>query len=656
MIIINILKLINESTLDTIIDAARRNVKYIFNDNSKLNDFKDFFEKLKDVNKEATRLTAIGKTEEAREYATKFLDQYVTFVQDPGGPLNDTSFASSISLNIIAYLKDSITNKDEIPELLSECKRLMGIVYDNSEYKTRILKFIDIDFSRLYNDIARSTSKKYIGIDFFRSTDEELKAVLAYNKMLETPPTKVMSVIEFEKLAFETIPNLIKFDENKSLIKPPVSLNKLLTPEKVFELGNYINYHHDSPNFPKGFLRLLQVFNDNNGDYVSIVSVLDKIVNKPLDPLEETATIAQLIDYNSRMFSNTNLSDFDLDVRFHEYIEIVKNSSGGFFVDIFYRISGFRFSVSTISDIDMVKMVRYLEKSNLNNQQLQPFYILMHRFSDRNLSKIEFLNTLFKDKLNINTDATSKFLLETSADDLDKLIRSKTLNLPMFGQSSQDVIENLPSIVNPSQDVIDSNQDVIDSNQDAIENVVDPINDNAKDIIKTVTRGLDSVRYKIDDIIDQGGGNLVIGLVTTLLLMSPIIYLFIIKPLLRNAQRRYGISVVSLDNLFSLYYNVWESDLIKNRLYRNNYTNYKRSLFNQYLELYTVIRTLPSNKKAVFLKDIKNGVIRKEFMEPKNRKDTLILRTTQVPIDEVIYSIFTSIKLNQLQFNKVMHL
>lgn len=166
---------------------------------------------------------------------------------------------------------------------------------------------------------------------------------------------------------------------------------------------------------------------------------------------------------------------------------------------------------------------------------------------------------------------------------------------------------------------------------------------------------LNPLRDKIDDILGQGNGNIIIGVAIQLLLASPIIYFIFIRPILKSVEYKYGLKSLAMDLLFIMYYDIWTSDKIKDQIYQGNYENYKKIIFQHYIELYDAIQLLSNDKKTRFLDDIKSGFIRRKFLEVISRKlGGIPLRDDN--IDDIIYTIFISTKLTKSQFITLLKL
>lgn len=179
---------------------------------------------------------------------------------------------------------------------------------------------------------------------------------------------------------------------------------------------------------------------------------------------------------------------------------------------------------------------------------------------------------------------------------------------------------------------------------------------NSEEVVTKINSSLGAgLKERFDEVMASGQGNIIIGFVIAVLVMGPIIYFLFFKNGNNKVKQRYGISLVDLDSLFNMYYDVWQSDKIKTEIYHNNYNEYKKSMFDQYIDFHYIIKYLSSSFKTILLADIKNGTIRKEFMEPKNHNKTLQFRFNE--IDEVMHLIIaSSVKLNQSEFNKLMRL
>lgn len=140
------------------------------------------------------------------------------------------------------------------------------------------------------------------------------------------------------------------------------------------------------------------------------------------------------------------------------------------------------------------------------------------------------------------------------------------------------------------------------------------------------------------------------------------IYLLFLLPPNQNSNKYikdYYVSILTkydFDLLFNLYYNIWEVEKFRRKNYNNDYDNYKISLYYTYLEIYSILQTLKPIELNNLLLDMKNGVLRQYYIQPQNTCKLFNLRFYKYEIDEIIYNIFSSNKLNQQEFYDLLKL
>jgi len=157
----------------------------------------------------------------------------------------------------------------------------------------------------------------------------------------------------------------------------------------------------------------------------------------------------------------------------------------------------------------------------------------------------------------------------------------------------------------------------------------------------------------------------VIYLLVMLLLIGAIgivIYYLFLSPINQNYNEYtkkyyiYNLTEHDFDLLFNLYYNIWEVEKFKKKNYNNDYNNYKISLYHTYVKIYSLLQTLNIIDLDNILLDMKNGILRKYYIQPLNTCKLYNLRFSKYEIDEIIYNIFSSNKLNQQEFYDLLKL
>lgn len=149
----------------------------------------------------------------------------------------------------------------------------------------------------------------------------------------------------------------------------------------------------------------------------------------------------------------------------------------------------------------------------------------------------------------------------------------------------------------------------------------------------------------------------VVTLVSFMIVIWIIIYLLFLLPDGRSKfHYNSGLTETELESLFKLYYDVWKVDRVRIKTYHDNYENYKTSLFYVYLDFYLLIHILNKEDRNNVLLDIKNGIIRKHYIQTQSKHRDYELRFPKSEIDEAIYLLFVSERLTQEQFYELLKL
>ena len=281
--------------------------------------------------------------------------------------------------------------------------------------------------------------------------------------------------------------------------------------------------------------------------------------------------------------------------------------------------SQIQFTLSMFKSGRLLAVIDYL-KTQPQEVQLEFYKNFKSLSSEAGLNFSPHLNQLYKDELNL-----------------------------VVTNSMLDSVKDIPTIV--PEPVSISEPPVLPTPSVPVEDIEDKV-----EIIKS--KGLfsflpDSLQEKINDLLDSLNNSTAIGVIITLLVMSPIIYFVFFRSTASKVKARYGIDVNELNMLYNMYFNFWKTNKVKVQLYDNNYNKYKEDMYEQYVSFHYLVQRLNIQFKKSLLNDIRSGAFLIEFCPVKNYE---FFRVPEREIDETIYTLFAStVKLNKRDFYSLLN-